>query len=80
VLVNVLGLLTPPVGPVLNVACATGRVKMEEILVPVLPYFIVQCLLLLVMTLIPETIMVPLKWFAGYTPKVPVPSILGLFR
>jgi tripartite ATP-independent transporter DctM subunit len=80
VLVNVLGLLTPPVGPVLNVACATGKIKMEEILMPTLPYFIVQCLLLLVMTLIPETIMIPLKWFAGYTPRVPVPSILGLFR
>jgi hypothetical protein len=53
---------------------------MEEILLPTLPYFIVQCGLLLVMTLIPETIMIPLKWFAGYTPKVPVPSILSLFR
>ncbi|MDR1786682.1 MAG: TRAP transporter large permease [Spirochaetaceae bacterium] len=80
VLVNVLGLLTPPVGPVLNVACATGKVKMEEILMPTLPYFIAQCVLLIVMTLFPETVMIPLKWFAGYVPRYPVPSLLGLFH
>jgi tripartite ATP-independent transporter DctM subunit len=78
-LVNVLGLLTPPVGPVLNVACAAGKVKMEEILLPTLPYFIAQCVLLFVMTLIPETILVPLKWFAGYVPRVAVPSLLNYF-
>lgn len=78
-LVNVLGLLTPPVGPVLNVACAAGRVRMEEILMPVMPYFTAQCVLLLVMTLIPETILTPLKWIAGYVPRVPPPSLLNYF-
>ncbi|GHU06475.1 dehydroascorbate transporter [Betaproteobacteria bacterium] len=78
-LVNVLGLLTPPVGPVLNVACAAGKVKMEEILMPTMPYFIAQCILLFVMTLIPETILTPLRWIAGYVPRVPVPSILNYF-
>jgi tripartite ATP-independent transporter DctM subunit len=78
-LVNVLGLLTPPVGPVLNVACAAGKVKMEEILMPTMPYFVAQCILLLVMTLIPETILWPLKWFAGYVPRVAVPSLLNYF-
>jgi tripartite ATP-independent transporter DctM subunit len=78
-LVNVLGLLTPPVGPVLNVACAAGKVKMEEILMPTLPYFIAQCVLLFVMTLIPETVLWPLKWFAGYVPRVAVPSLLNYF-
>lgn len=42
VLANVLGLTAPPVGPVLNVACATGNVKMGAILKPVLPYFVAQ--------------------------------------
>ena len=78
-LVNVLGLLTPPVGPVLNVACAAGKVKMEEILMPTLPYFVAQCILLFVMTLIPETILWPLEWFSGYTPRVAVPSLLNYF-
>jgi tripartite ATP-independent transporter DctM subunit len=65
-LTNVLGLVTPPVGPVLNVACATGKVKMEEILVPTIPYFIFQALLVLLMALFPEIITHPLKWIAGY--------------
>jgi TRAP-type C4-dicarboxylate transport system permease large subunit len=52
---------------------------MEEILMPTLPYFVAQCILLLVMTLIPETILTPLRWFAGYVPRVPVPSLLNYF-
>ncbi|MDR1231469.1 MAG: TRAP transporter large permease [Spirochaetaceae bacterium] len=65
-LTNVLGLVTPPVGPVLNVACAAGKVKMEEILIPTIPYFIFQALLVFLMTLFPEIITYPLKWIAGY--------------
>ncbi|GAB6391173.1 MAG: TRAP transporter large permease [Treponematales bacterium] len=75
---NVLGLTSPPVGPVLNVACATGKVKMEEILKPVIPYYILQCILVFLLIFFPETVTYPLKWFAGYTPRYPVPSILGL--
>ena len=78
-LVNVLGLLTPPVGPVLNVACAAGKVRMEDILKPTMPYFVAQCILLFIMTLIPETILWPLKWIGGYVPRVAVPSLLNYF-
>jgi TRAP-type transport system large permease protein len=67
------------VGPVLNVACAAGKVRMEEILKPTMPYFIAQCILLFMMTLIPEMILLPLKWIAGYVPRVPVPSLLNYF-
>jgi tripartite ATP-independent transporter DctM subunit len=65
-LTNVLGLISPPVGPVLNVACATGKVKMEEILIPTIPYFIFQTVLVFIMILFPEIITYPLKWIAGY--------------
>jgi tripartite ATP-independent transporter DctM subunit len=64
-LTNVLGLVTPPVGPVLNVACATGKVKMEQILKPVIPYFIAQVVLVLALVFIPELITVPLRWMTG---------------
>ena len=60
-------------------ARAAGRVRMEEILMPVLPYFAAQCVLLLVMTLIPETILWPLKWIADYVPRVATPSLLNYF-
>jgi len=74
---NVLGLTSPPVGPVLNVACATGKVKMEEILGPVIPYYILQCILVVLLIFVPELVTYPLQWFAGYTPRYPVPSVLG---
>ena len=78
-LVNVLGLLTPPVGPVLNVACAAGKIRMEDILRPTMPYFIAQCILLFMMTLIPEMVLWPLEWIAGYVPRVHTPSLLDFF-
>jgi tripartite ATP-independent transporter DctM subunit len=64
-LANVLGLTSPPVGPVLNVACATGKVKMEEILGPVIPYYIFQCILVYLLIFFPQLITIPLKWIGG---------------
>ncbi|MDR3244516.1 MAG: TRAP transporter large permease [Elusimicrobiota bacterium] len=64
-LANVLGLTSPPVGPVLNVACATGNVKMEEIIKPVLPYYIMQVLLVFALIFFPALITVPLGWIIG---------------
>jgi tripartite ATP-independent transporter DctM subunit len=72
---NVTGLITPPVGPVLNVACATGEVKMEEIIPTSLPYFIFQCILVFVFVLFPETITLPLKWIADYN-ATPMKNII----
>jgi tripartite ATP-independent transporter DctM subunit len=62
VLMNVLGLTSPPVGPVLNVACATGRVKMDEIILPTMPYFITQVILCFLLAIFPALIEVPLRW------------------
>lgn len=64
-LANVLGLTSPPVGPVLNVACATGNVKMDAIIPPVMPYFIAQCALVFLLAIFPPLIMVPLGWLGG---------------
>lgn len=64
-LANVLGLTSPPVGPVLNVACAAGKVKMAEILPPVIPYYIAQMALVFLLIFVPELITIPLRWIAG---------------
>jgi TRAP-type C4-dicarboxylate transport system permease large subunit len=64
-LANVLGLTSPPVGPVLNVACATGKVKMEELVGPVIPYDVVQVILVYVLILVPPLVTIPLKWLGG---------------
>lgn len=65
VMMNVLGLTSPPVGPILNVACATGKVKMDEIIGPTMSYFIAQIALVFVLAIFPALVEVPLNWFGG---------------
>ena len=60
---NCIGLLTPPVGTVLNVAAGVGRVSMDNIIRAVMPFMWVQIALLLLLTLFPEIVLVPLKYF-----------------
>ena len=64
-LANVLGLTSPPVGPVLNVACATGNVKMDKLIPKVLPYYIPQVLLVFLLIFVPQLVTVPLAWING---------------
>ena len=59
VLNNAIGLLTPPVGTVLNAACAGGRVSMDEMLVKVLPFLAVEVVVLILLTLIPQLTIIP---------------------
>lgn len=61
-LANVLGLITPPVGPSLNVASAVGNVKIETVAKTVLPYLLSQCILVLLIIFFPSLITVPLGW------------------
>lgn len=61
-LANVIGLITPPVGPSLNVASAVGKVKMSEVTRTVMPYLISQTILVFLFVFIPELITVPLSW------------------
>lgn len=63
VLMNVLGLTSPPVGPILNVACATGNVKMDKIIPPTMPYFLAQTALCFLLALVPQLVEVPMAWF-----------------
>lgn len=64
-LANVLGLTSPPVGPVLNVACATGNVKMDKLIPKVIPYYIPQVILVFLLIFIPQLVTVPLAWISG---------------
>ena len=63
-LANVLGLTSPPVGPVLNVACATGKTKMDKLVPKVLPYYIPQVLLVFLLILVPELVTIPMRWLS----------------
>ena len=59
---NSIGLVTPPVGTVLNVVAGVGRMKMDEVTRGVMPFMIVQFLVMFLMVLFPDLVMVPAKW------------------
>ena len=65
ILNNAIGLLTPPVGTVLNVVCAVGRIPMDRVIRGVMPFLIAQIVLLGLLILIPEIVTVPARWFSG---------------
>ena len=62
---NSIGLITPPVGIVLNVVCGVSRISMEDIVKGVWPFMIAQLIVLFLLVLFPELVTVPAKWFAG---------------
>ncbi len=62
---NAIGLITPPVGVVLNVVCGVAKVSMDEIMRGVWPFMIAQLVVLALLTLFPSLVMVPAKWLGG---------------
>jgi tripartite ATP-independent transporter DctM subunit len=62
---NAIGLITPPVGVVLNVVCGVSGISMEEIIKGVWPFMIAQLVVLFLMILFPSVVTVPAKWFGG---------------
>ena len=49
-----IGLLTPPVGAVLFIGSAVGKVKMEKVVKATLPFYICMIVVLLLLTFVPE--------------------------
>jgi len=62
---NAIGLLTPPVGTVLNVVCGVGRIPMHEVIKGVWPFLVSQIVVLGMLIAFPELVMVPAKWLAS---------------
>jgi TRAP-type transport system large permease protein len=60
-----IGLITPPVGNVLNVVCGVGRVKMSVAVRGTLPFILAYLVLLLAFILVPGLITIPMGWFIG---------------
>jgi tripartite ATP-independent transporter DctM subunit len=65
ILNNAIGLITPPVGTVLNAACGASKVSMDDIMGKIMPFLIVETVMLVLMMLIPELITVPFHWITG---------------
>ena len=60
---NSIGLVTPPVGTVLNVVAGVGRMRMDDVTRGVVPFMIVQFVTMFLMVLFPDLVMVPARWF-----------------
>ena len=57
-----IGLITPPVGVVLNVVSGIGRVPLGRVTVGVLPFLLTQVAVLFLLVLFPDIVLVPLKY------------------
>jgi tripartite ATP-independent transporter DctM subunit len=62
---NAIGLITPPVGIVLNVVSGVARVPMGAVIKGVNPFLIAQLIVLFLLIIFPELVMVPLAWLRG---------------
>jgi tripartite ATP-independent transporter DctM subunit len=62
---NSIGLITPPVGTVLNVVCGVAKVKMDDIIKGVWPFLVAELIVLALMILFPALVIVPARWFSG---------------
>jgi TRAP-type transport system large permease protein len=62
---NSIGLITPPVGTVLNTVAGVGRMKMDEVTKGVMPFMLAEFAIMFLMVMFPQLVTVPAKWFIG---------------
>lgn len=60
---NAIGLLTPPVGTLLNVAAGVAKTSLDSVIKGVWPFLLAQTILLFLFVLFPQLVMVPASWF-----------------
>ncbi|MEY4750132.1 MAG: hypothetical protein RIQ60_2346 [Pseudomonadota bacterium] len=59
---NAIGLITPPVGVVLNVICGVSKISMNELMKGLWPFLWAEVFVLFLLVLFPPLVLVPLKW------------------
>ena len=62
VLNGTIGLITPPVGTVLNVVAGVGRMQLDEVIRGVNPFLAVYLVILALFTIFPQIVIAPLVW------------------
>ena len=62
---NAIGLITPPVGTVLNVVAGVGKMSMDDVTKGVIPFMIAEFTVMFLMVLFPWLVTGPAKWFAN---------------
>lgn len=62
---NAIGLITPPVGTVLNTVAGVGKMRMDDVTRGALPFMIAQFALLFLMVMFPQIVIAPARWLAA---------------
>jgi TRAP-type transport system large permease protein len=62
---NSIGLVTPPVGTVLNVVAGVGRMKMDDVTRGVVPFMVAEFVVMFVMVAFPQLVLWPARWLSG---------------
>ncbi|WP_326537016.1 TRAP transporter large permease [Pseudorhodoferax sp.] len=61
---NAIGLITPPVGIVLNVMCGVAKISMKDLMQGLWPFLWAELIVLFLLVLFPDLVLVPLKWLS----------------
>ncbi|TWF58670.1 TRAP transporter large permease [Neorhizobium alkalisoli] len=59
---NSIGLITPPVGVVLNVVSGVGRIPLGKVTAGVWPFLVAETIVLFLLVLFPDLVIVPARW------------------
>lgn len=62
ILNGAIGLITPPVGTVLNVVAGVGRISMHQVIKGVNPFLMIYLLILVIFIIFPQLITIPAHW------------------
>ena len=62
VMIGSIGLITPPVGTVLNVVGGIGKLRMEVLVRGVMPFFLIYLIIVAMLVAFPSIVTVPLAW------------------
>ncbi|MEZ5716222.1 MAG: TRAP transporter large permease subunit [Paracoccaceae bacterium] len=65
IMAGALGLLTPPVGNVLNVVAGVSNTRMDKVITGVLPFLLAEIAILALLVAVPGIVTAPLDFFAG---------------
>ena len=60
-----IGLVTPPVGTVLNVVAGVGKMKMDAVTKGVIPFMCAEFIVMFLMVFFPSIVTVPASWLVG---------------
>ena len=59
-----IGVITPPVGTVLYVVCGIGNIKIAKLVSALLPFILVEVIMLFLLLFFPSLSLVPLGWLS----------------